>query len=95
MKTIFVVEISQGDYEDRSERFLIFSTLEKVYEWKESYKTPYEAFSYLGEERGIIKEISIDDNELLSISDRFTIPVEEPSQEELDELNDFIQSMYW
>lgn len=95
MKTIFVVEINQGKYEDRDKRVLIFSSLEKVQEWKESYKTPHEAFSYLGEEWGIIKEISIDDNELLSISDSFEIPVEEPSQEELDELNDFIQSMYW
>lgn len=95
MKSIFIVKITQGNYEDRTERVLIFSSLEKVLEWKESYKTPYKNFEFLGEECGVVKEISIDDNELLSISDSFTIPVEEPSQEELDEFNDFMQSMCW
>ena len=75
--TVFTVTIVQGSYEDRTEEFLVFSSLEKVYEWKNSYRTPYGSYACNGLERAIIKEVSIDDNELLAISDQFILPVED------------------
>lgn len=73
--TVFIVTISQGSYEDRTERVLIFSSLDKVWEWKDSYETPYDSFYISGEERAIIEEREVDTNELVAISDSFNIPV--------------------
>ena len=78
---VFTVTITQGQYEERTENTLIFSSLEKVQEWKESYKTPAESFYYNGEERAQIKEIEVDTNKLISISDSFCIDVEENKTE--------------
>ena len=74
---VFIVTITQGQYEERTERTLIFSSLEKVQEWKDSYKTSADSFYYNGEERAQIKEIEVDTNKLISISDSFCIDVEE------------------
>lgn len=79
--TIFTVTITQGQYEERTENTLIFSSLEKVQEWKDSYKTSTESFYYNGEERAQIKEIEVDTNKLISISDSFCIDVEENKTE--------------
>ena len=73
---VFTVTISQGEYENRAERTLIFSSLEKLQEWKDSYKTSADSFYYNGEERAQIKEIEVDTNKLISISDSFCIDVE-------------------
>lgn len=73
--TIFIVTISQGSYEDRTERVLIFSSLDKVWEWKDSYETPYDSFYSNGVERAIVEEREVDTNEVVAISDSFNIPV--------------------
>ena len=41
---IFIVTITQGQYEERTETTLIFSSLKKVQEWKDSYKTSADSF---------------------------------------------------
>ena len=74
--TVFTVTISQGNYEDRRERTLIFSSLEKVLEWKDSYKTSYDSFYKNGREWAQIREIEVDTNEVIGISDSFYIDVE-------------------
>ena len=76
--TVFTVTIVQGQYEDRTEEVLIFSSLEKVHEWMESYETPRESCDFNGTEHAIIKEIELDTNELISVSDSFILPVELP-----------------
>ena len=73
---VFIVTITQGQYEERTERTLIFSSLKKVQEWKDSYKTSADSFYYNGEEKAQIKEIEVDTNKLISISDSFCIDVE-------------------
>ena len=78
---VFTVTITQGQYEERTETTLIFSSLKKVQEWKGSYKTSAESFYYNGEERAQIKEIEVDTNKLISISDSFCIDVEENKTE--------------
>ena len=78
---VFTVTITQGQYEERTETTLIFSSLEKVQEWKDSYKTSAESFYYNGEERAQIKEIEVDTNKLISISDSFCIDIEENKTE--------------
>lgn len=84
---VFTVTIMQGQYEDRTEEVLIFSSLEKVYEWKDSYRTSYDSWRSNGPEWAIIKEISIDDNELIAISDSFYIQIEDPDIEDPDNLD--------
>lgn len=74
--TVFIVTISQGEYEERIERTLIFSSLEKFQEWKESYKTSYESFYYNGKEYAQLKEIEIDTNKIISRPLPFSIEVE-------------------
>ena len=78
---VFTVTITQGQYEERTETTLIFSSLEKVQEWKDSYKTSAESFYYNGEERAQIKEMEVDTNKLISISDSFCIDIEENKTE--------------
>ena len=78
--TIFTVNITQGQYEERTETTLIFSSLKKVQEWKDSYKTSADSFYYYGEERAQIKEIEIDTNKLISVSDPFCIDIEEKNR---------------
>ena len=73
---VFTVTISQGNYEDRRERTLIFSSLEKVWEWKNSYKTSYDSFYKNGREWVQIREIEVDTNEVIGVSDSFYIDVE-------------------
>lgn len=75
--TVFTVTIIQGNYEDKTETTLIFSSLEKVYEWRNSYKTSADSFSFNGVEFAIVKEISVDKNEILAISDQFILPIED------------------
>ena len=58
--TIFTVTVTQGQYVERTETTLIFSSLKKVQEWKDSYKTSVDSFYYNGEERAQIKEIEDD-----------------------------------
>lgn len=74
--TVFIVTISQGNYEDKTERVLIFSSLDKVWEWKDSYKTSHDSYSCNGREWAIIEEREIDTNELVAISNSFSIKVE-------------------
>lgn len=73
--TVYTVTIVQGQFEDRFERVLIFSSLEKVYEWEKSYRTPNDSFGLYGEEWAIIREIEIDTNTLIGISESFYIEV--------------------
>ena len=70
---VFIVTITQGQYEERTETTLIFSSLKKVQEWKDSYKTSADSFYYNGEERAQIKEIEVDTNKLISVSEPFCI----------------------
>ena len=74
--TVFIVTISQGEFEERTERTLIFSSIEKVQEWKESYKTSYESFYYNGKEWAHIAEIEVDTNKVISRDNSFYIEVE-------------------
>ena len=64
--TVFTVTISQGEYADRTERTLIFSSLEKLQEWKDSYKTSYDSFYQNGREWAHIAEIEVDTNKVIS-----------------------------
>lgn len=73
---VFTVTISQGEYEDRSEKTLIFSSLEKFQEWKESYKTSYESFYQNGREWAHLEEVEVDTNKTISRSHPFSIEVE-------------------
>lgn len=80
--TVFTVTIVQGrQYEDRTEQVLIFSSLEKVKEWKNSYKTSYDSFCQNGKEYAIIKEVLVDHNEILAISEGFYLPIADPDTE--------------
>lgn len=72
---VYTVTITQVQLEDRFERVLIFSSLEKVYEWKKSYRTPNNSFGLYGEELAIIREIEIDTNTLTGTSESFCIEV--------------------
>ena len=74
--TVFTVTISQGEYEERTERTLIFSSIEKVQEWKESYKTSYDSFYYRGKEWAHIAEIEVDTNKIINRESSFYIEVE-------------------
>ena len=74
--TVFTVTIVQGQYEERTERTLIFSSLEKVWEWKDSYKTLADSFYQNGREWAQVREIEVDTNEVISISDSFYLDVE-------------------
>lgn len=74
--TVFTVTLVQGQYEDRRERTLIFSSLERVLEWKDSYKTSYDSFYKNGREWAQIREIEVDTNEVIGVSDSFYIDVE-------------------
>lgn len=80
--TVFTVTLVQGQYEDRRERTLIFSSLEKVLEWKDSYKTSYDSFCQNGKEYAIIKEVWVDYNEILAISEGFYLPIADPNTKE-------------
>ena len=64
--TVFTVTISQGEYEDRTERTLIFSSLEKLQEWKDSYKTSVDSFQQNGVEWAHIVEVEVDTNKVIS-----------------------------
>ena len=74
--TVFTVTISQGEFEERTERTLIFSSLDKLQEWKESYKTSYESFYQNGREWVYIEEIEVDTNKVISRDRPFCIEVE-------------------
>ena len=74
--TVFTVTIVQGQYEERTEVTLIFSSLEKVQEWKNSYKTPSDSFYQNGREWAQVREIEVDTNEVIGISDSFYLDVE-------------------
>lgn len=74
--TVFTVTIVQGQYEERTEITLIFSSLEKVQEWKNSYKTPSDSFYQNGREWARIKEVEVDTNEVINIYDSFYLDVE-------------------
>lgn len=74
--TVFTVTIVQGQYEDRTEVTLIFSSLEKVQEWKDSYKTSADSYHFNGRELAHVREIEVDTNELVAISESFYIEVE-------------------
>lgn len=73
---VFTVTIVQGQYEDRTEVTLIFSSLEKVYEWKDSYKTPTESILQNGREWAQIREVEVDTNELIAVFDSFYLDTE-------------------
>ena len=85
--TVFTVTISQGEYEERTERTLIFSSIEKVQEWKESYKTSYESFYYNGKEWAHIAEIEVNTNKIISRDSSFYIEVETAPVEFLYDLD--------
>lgn len=74
--TVFTVTIIQGQYEDRTEITLIFSSLDKVWEWKDSYKTPTDSYYCNGVERAIVREVEVDTNEVIAISDSFYLDTE-------------------
>ena len=74
--TVFTVTIVQGQYEERAERTLIFSSLEKVWEWKGSYKTLADSFYQNGREWAQVREVELDTNEVISISNSFYLDVE-------------------
>lgn len=74
---VFIVTISQGEYEERTERTLIFSSIEKVQEWKESYKTSYESFYQNGREWAHLAEVEVDTNKIISRSHPFSIDIEQ------------------
>ena len=74
--TVFTVTIVQGQYEERTEVTLIFSSLEKVQEWKDSYKTSADSFHQNGREWAQVREVEVDTNELIGISDSFYLDVE-------------------
>lgn len=74
--TVFTVTIVQGQYEDRTEVTLIFSSLDKVQEWKDSYRTPAESIYQNGREWAQVREVEVDTNELIGVSDSFYIDAE-------------------
>lgn len=82
---VFTVTLIQGY---GTERTLIFSSLEKIQEWKNSYKTDYFNYSLNGEELAVVEEIIVDENKVLSTIEEFTPPIEDPDPEELDWFND-------
>lgn len=73
---VFTVTITQGVYEDKTERTLIFSSLEKLQEWKDSYKTSAKSFYYNGREYAQLKEVEVDTNKIISRSHPFIIDLE-------------------
>ena len=73
---VFTVTISQGEYEDKAERTLIFSSLEKLQEWKDSYKTSADSFYHNGREWAHLEEVEVDTNKIISRSHPFSIEVE-------------------
>ena len=73
---VFTVTISQGEYAERTERTLIFSSLEKFQEWKDSYKTPAKSFYYNGKEYAQLKEIEVDTNTIISRSIPFSFDID-------------------
>lgn len=74
---VFTVIISQGEYEDRTEKTLIFSSLEKLQEWKDSYKTSFDSFYQNGREWAHIEEVEVDTNKIISRSHPFSIDIEQ------------------
>ena len=74
--TGFTVTIVQGKNEERTEVKLIFSSLEKVQEWKNSYKTPSDSFYQNGREWAQVREVEVDTNEVIGISDSFYLNVD-------------------
>lgn len=74
--TVFTVTIVQGQYEERTEVTLIFSSIEKVQEWKNSYKTSSDSFYQNGREWARIKEVEVDTNEVIGTYDSFYLDVE-------------------
>ena len=85
--TVFIVTISQGDFEERTERTLIFSSLEKLQEWKDSYKTSFDSFYQNGREWAHIEEVEVDTNNIISRARPFCIDVEEASTQVLYNLD--------
>ena len=73
---VFTITITQGVYEDKTERTLIFSSLEKLQEWKDSYKTSAKSFYYNGREYAQLKEVEVDTNKIISRSHPFIIDLE-------------------
>lgn len=73
---VFTITITQGVYEDKTERTLIFSSLEKLQEWKDSYKTSTKSFYYNGREYAQLKEVEVDTNKIISRSHPFIIDLE-------------------
>ena len=74
---VFTVTISQGEYEERTERTLIFSSLEKLQEWKDSYKTSADSFYHNGREWAHLEEVEVDTNKIISRSHSFNINIEQ------------------
>ena len=74
--TVFTVTIVQGQYEERTEVTLIFSSLEKVQEWKDSYKTSADSFYQNGREWAQVREVEVDTNELIGVLDSFYLDTE-------------------
>ena len=75
--TVFTVTISQGEYEERTERTLVFSSLEKLQEWKDSYKTSANSFYQNGREWAHLEEVEVDTNKIISRSHPFSIDIEQ------------------
>ena len=74
--TIFTVTVTQGQYEERTETTLIFSSLKKVQEWKDSYKTSADSFYQSGREWAHLEEVEVDTNKIISRSHPFSIDIE-------------------
>lgn len=79
---VFTVTIVTNTCGEAYERTLIFSSLEKVHEWKNSYRTvliPYsdfisgEQYYYHDEEHAFVREVEVDTNEIISEVEDFDI----------------------
>lgn len=73
---IFTVTIVQGQYDERSEETLIFSSFEKVQEWLNSYQTPIDSFHQNGREYAYVREVEVDTNKLIKVYDTYCLDVE-------------------
>jgi hypothetical protein len=72
---IFIVEITQGRYEEYIiHTTKVFSSKKQLYKWLENYYTEEESVEQMGTEYGIIREVELNTNEVLSISDGFYFP---------------------
>jgi hypothetical protein len=73
--TIFLVEITQGSYEEYIiNTTKVFSSKKQLYKWLWDYYTEEESLKQMGMEHGIIKEVELNTNKVISISDGFYFP---------------------